>query len=62
MATTHAKGQRLTAAATAAMTGEENSSSPGTAHASKLLRLPLQSLTAADMNTRSPSKKNLMPR
>jgi hypothetical protein len=61
MAAAHAKGQRVTAAATAAMAGEENISSPGAPRADRLLRLPLQSLTAADMNTRSPSKKGATP-
>ena len=44
------------------MAGEENTSSPVTPRADKLLRLPLLSLTAADMNTRSQSSKRDMPR
>ena len=52
----------MTAAAAAAVTGEENASGPGTPREDKLLRLPLKSLTAADMNTRSPSSKRAMLR
>ncbi len=62
VAAAHAKGRRVTAAAAAAGTGEENASGPDTPRADKLLRLPLKSLTAADMNTRSPSKKRALPR
>ena len=52
----------MTAAAAAAGTGEENASGLNTPRADKLLRLPLKSLTAADMNTRSPGKKRVLPR
>ena len=62
VATAQAKGRRVAAAAAAAGTGEENASGPNTPRADKLLRLPLKSLTAADMNARSPNKKTALPR
>ena len=62
MAAAHAKGRRVTAAAAAALAGEENTSSPRIPRAEQLLRLPLLSLTAADMNTRSQGSKRAAPR
>ena len=64
LAAASAKGRRPAAAAAAALSGEENASGPSTPRAAdKLLRLPLLSLTAADMNTRSPSSsKRGLPR